>query len=94
MREANEKYAKVIRRLRLCFGISLRELADAAGVSHQYITNIELGGRKCTENERRLILDAFEKITAKRRNQAAMLAASLDVCRECLPDIAEEAGDE
>ena len=77
----------VLRRLRLAHGVSLRELATAAGVSHQFISELELVPKARTEETRELICAAFEDIIAKRTEQTAALQRDLLRLKPCLLDL-------
>ena len=80
----------VMRCLRLKHSISLRELSDAAGVSHQYMSDIELGKygkREVCETQMRY---AFEKVIEQRSRRNTELAADYAGCRDRLLDTAME----
>jgi len=64
----------IMRHLRLEHGVSLTALAAAAGVSVQRISEIETFGG--TENNVRLIQQAFETVIEQRKSAAAELEAA------------------
>ena len=53
----------VMRRLRIKYGVTIRELARAAGVSHQYISKLELGSR----HDIAVVQRAFERVIEERK---------------------------
>ena len=61
------KSKTVMRSLRFTHGVSIKELADAAGVSSQYISSVELGtayGKNLT-----IVQKAFETLIEKKSRQ-------------------------
>jgi len=64
----------IMRHLRLEHGVSLTALAAAAGVSVQRISEIETFGG--TENNVRLIQQAFETVIEQRKSATAELEAA------------------
>lgn len=81
-----------MRYLRLSYNIRLDELAQAAGVSHQYISDIELQKRPATPGDRRLVERAFEIVIQNRRKQIDRLAEECSAGRSCFLDPIEEEG--
>ncbi len=80
----------VMRCLRLKHSISLRELSAAAGVSHQYMSDIELGKygrREVCETQMR---HAFEKVIEQRSSRNSALSADYAGCRDRLLDYIAE----
>lgn len=65
---------RYMRLLRLEYNISLKELAIAAGVSSQYISDIELGKYHPTASVNRLIDKAFENVIHQRIEQLVRLS--------------------
>jgi len=55
------------RELRLRCGISLQEMADAAGVSQQLISKVELGDGELTPSHEWMLINAFEVVAASRK---------------------------
>ncbi len=80
----------VMRFLRMKYGITTRELSAAAGVSQQYISDMDLG--KCGRSYTCELLaqKAFERIIEQRRGQAAELSAEYAGLRDRLLDIIAE----
>ena len=67
----------LLRSLRLRYHIRLDELAQAAGVSHQYISDLELEKRRATPGDRRLVERAFDIVVQNRRKQIDRLAEEI-----------------
>lgn len=80
----------LMRSLRLRYKIRLDELAQAAGVSHQYISDLELEKRPATPGDRRLVERAFEIVVQKRKEQVDRLAEECSAGRSCFLDPIEE----
>ena len=82
-----------MRLIRLKYGIPARELAEAAGVSPQYITGLELGDYTGRYNYRRrgepMIQKAFERAAANRAEQARRLSEDIARHRGRLLDFME-----
>ncbi len=70
-----------LRRLRHRYGMSLTELARAAGLSNQYISWAELGKTAATPTLEARLSCAVEKIIALRRENAAGLEQDYLACR-------------
>lgn len=73
MTERNE-----YRTLRLRHGISLRELAQAAGVSAQLISAIELEEGRWTPGNKEMLQRAFAAVAVRRREQLDALEKDLE----------------
>ena len=82
----------LMRSLRLRYKIRLDELAQAAGVSHQYISDLELEKRPATPGDRRLVERAFEIVVQKRKEQVDRLAEECSAGRSCFLDPIKEEG--
>jgi len=86
--------ATVMRLLRIKHGITARELAEAAGVSQQFISDLEFGkyfGRyECAASAESLVRKAFEAVAENRAQQVCGLLADLSENRSHLLDIKEE----
>lgn len=80
----------LMRALRLRYKISLDELAQAAGVPHQLVSDIELGKQPATPGNRRLAARAFENAIQKRKEQIGRLAEDYSAGRFLLLDETEE----
>ncbi|MCL1835821.1 MAG: helix-turn-helix transcriptional regulator [Oscillospiraceae bacterium] len=84
----------VMRCLREKYGITTRELAEAAGVSQQYISDLELGRYIDRYDYRKsgvpLILRAFEIVATIKAQQVCGLLADLTGNRSRLLDYMEE----
>ena len=65
------------RELRLRYGISQAELAQAAGVSRQLITQIELEADRQSRGHEAMLRRAFAAVIASRRGQLASLEREL-----------------
>ena len=65
------------RDLRLRYGISQAELAQAAGVSRQLITQIELEADRQSRSHEAMLRRAFAAVIASRRGQLASLEREL-----------------
>lgn len=75
--------------LRLRYGVTLAELAQAAGVSRQLLSAIELEPARQTPYHEALLRLAFRRVTARRRERAQALERALDRC-PCMFAPAEE----
>jgi len=88
------KKVTVMRSLRDKYGVSARELADAAGVSQQYISDLELGRYRERYDYRKsgepLVQKAFETVAAARKEQAWQLSEDLANNRHRLLGFVEE----
>lgn len=82
-----------MRYLRLRYKIRLEELAHAAGVSHQYISDLELGKRPATPGDRRLVERAFEIVVQDRKKEIDRLVEDCSTGRSCFLDPIEEGTD-
>ena len=67
------------RALRLRHGIPLRELAQAAGVSVQLISAIELEKERWTPGNEELLQKAFAAVAVRRREQLDDLEKDLEL---------------
>lgn len=74
----------LLRDLRQRYHIPLMALAQAAGVSHQLISDLELEKRPATPGERRLVERAFEIVIQDRKEQQERLAEEFSAGRSCL----------
>ena len=90
--------ASIARRLREKYGISIRELAGAAGVSLQYISDLELGKYAGLYEYRLsgapLMQKAFEGVAAERAELAHRLSGDLGKYSSRLLDFVEDGNDE
>lgn len=66
-----------LRELRLRYGISQAELALAAGVSRQLITQIELEEERQSRGNEAMLRRAFTAVIASRQSQLAALEQEL-----------------
>ena len=84
--------ARYMRILRFQYGISTRELAKAAGVSQQYLSNIELGRYNCKLTAKHLTMmqNAFEKVIKQRAEQVRELSETYAANRNRLLDLVME----
>ncbi len=82
----------LLRSLRLRYHIRLDELAQAAGVSHQYISDLELEKRRATPGDRRLVERAFDIVVQNRRKQIDRLAEEFSAGRSYFLDPIKEEG--
>lgn len=71
------EYECLSRRLRAKYGITLRELSQAAGVSFQHISRIELEESYHTAGEECLLQKAFLAVATKRHEEADRLKADV-----------------
>lgn len=69
------------RALRLRHGIPIRELAEAAGVSVQLISKIELEPERQTPGHAALLANAFETIIRQKQKQTLRLAEDFAASR-------------
>ena len=76
--------ATIMRLLRIKYDISTKELADAVGISQQYVSYIELGKHGQNESCALLMQKAFEKIIVQRKNHIAGLSNSFAINRDRL----------
>ncbi|MDR1132273.1 MAG: helix-turn-helix domain-containing protein [Oscillospiraceae bacterium] len=81
---------RYMRLLRMKFRITAQELADAAGVSQQYISDIELGRYGRNASCGLLMQKAFEKVIEQRSRQVSELSAAFAVYRDRLLDYTAE----
>ena len=83
-----------MRRLRHKYAISARELAEIAGVSQQFVSDLELGKYAerydCTQRGEPLMQKAFECAAANRAEQARQLAGDISMYRHCLLELSED----
>lgn len=79
-----------LRALRHRHGIQLTELADACGLSNQYISRAELGLIPATPRLERQLLSALEVVIAHRANTARALEQELPSLRGRLLERAVE----
>lgn len=77
-------YQRVMRFLRLKYGISLVELGRNAGVSHQYLSDIELGLIQHTRGRESIVKLAFEKTIERRQAELSELQDEYDCNAERL----------
>ena len=75
-----EKHICRARALRLRYGISLAELADAAGISPQLISKIELEGERQTLGHEKRLRRAFAAVIDRRRARLDALERELIDC--------------
>ncbi len=68
------------RALRLCYGISLAELAEAAGISPQLLCKIELEPRRQTPGHEKRLKRAFALLIDRRRARLDALERELADC--------------
>jgi transcriptional regulator with XRE-family HTH domain len=84
----------VMRILRHRYKITTRELAEAVGVSQQYMSDLELGKYLGIYDYRKsgepMVLLAFEAVAAGRQGQAGQLPGLLAKYRHSLLDFVEE----
>lgn len=81
---------KKMRVLRLAHGISLAELAAAAGVSAQWLSEAELSPRPHTAGTQKLIQAAFEQVLLRRKQELARLEAQYRKHQDSLFELVEE----
>jgi len=74
-----------MRFLRIKYGITLPELANAVNVSHQYISEIELG-HECG-NSLELMQKAFEVVISQRNKRFQELSADFSDNRDRLLEL-------
>ena len=80
----------ILRLLRIKYGITLNELAKAAGVSFQYVSDIELGKYSVSKSSKLLMQKAFSKVIAQRFVQLRRLSEAYENNRHCLLDFVPE----
>ena len=80
----------ILRLLRHQYGITLKEFAEAAGVSSQYVSDIELGKYKVSKSNEYLIQKAFEKVISQRFLQTWRLSEAYVDTRHRLLDFLTE----
>jgi transcriptional regulator with XRE-family HTH domain len=78
-----------MRFLRIEYEITLRELANAAGVSVQYVSEIELQESCRTKKAERLMQKAFEAVISKRGENTKDLKKAFFASRNSLFSIME-----
>jgi transcriptional regulator with XRE-family HTH domain len=79
-----------MRLLRLQYSIALTELANAAGVSKQYLSGLELGEYAATENAIKLVQLAFERLIKTRAVRTRALKTAYSGSREQILEFAED----
>lgn len=77
---------RIIRMLRIKYGISVLELSRASGVSRQRLTQIELNPYESTPYHKELMRSALREVIACRKQAAASLEADLDAYGDRLLD--------
>gem|GEM_PF-2778159 len=82
----------IMRILRQKYSISLRELAEAANISLQFISVIELGVYPATDTIKAQIVTAFERIIEKRAEVLQDLTVDFNLYRDKLLDFVEDNG--
>jgi len=86
--------ATIMRQLRHKYGITIRELAEAVGLSHQFVSDLELGKYTGRYNYRQsgvpLMQKALESIIGNRAAQAQRLSEDFERNRHRLLDYMEE----
>ena len=70
-----------LRALRLRHGVQLTELADACGLSNQYLSRAELGLIPATPRLEKQLLGAVETVIARRADTAQALEQELQPLR-------------
>ena len=87
------KGVMVMRTLRHRYGITIRELAEAVGVSHQYVSDLELGKYTGRYDFRHsgipLMQAAFERVVDNKAEQARRLSEDYGKYRHSLLDFVE-----
>lgn len=81
----------MMRRMRAEYGITLRELAAAAGTNYRLISKIELGRSVASPWCLRLAKRGFEGVIARRTEQNQALANHYSAYKDCLLDSVAEA---
>lgn len=79
-----------MRLLREKHGVSIYELGRCGGISHQRLSQIELGMGTATIHLTRLVETAFASLIAERRRELAALEADFQTYRKCLLEFVEE----
>lgn len=82
-----------IRALRLRHGITLEELAEAAGVSNQYMSRAELRQTAPTWSLEKKCEEAMEQIISRRRESAQTLEAEYRSIKGYLLELTKEGQD-
>lgn len=83
-----------MRLLREKHGVSIYELSRCGGISHQRLSQIELGTGNVTVHMNRLVETAFARLIAARRREVAALEKDLRIYRKHLLDFVEELEDD
>ena len=76
-----------LRALRLRHGVQLTELADACGLSNQYLSRAELGLIPPTPRLEKQLLSALEVVISHRANTAQALERELELLRGRLLEV-------
>lgn len=76
-----------LRALRLRHGVQLTELADACGLSNQYLSRAELGLIPPTPRLEKQLLSALEVVISHRANTAQALERELEALRGHLLEV-------
>ena len=79
----------IMRILRHKYNISLRELAEAAQLSLQYISIVELGAYTATDSTKTQIAEAFMRIVERRTEVLQDLTVDCEYYRDKLLDFVE-----
>lgn len=78
-----------LRALRLRHGVQLTELADACGLSNQYLSRAELGLIPATPRLEKQLLGAVETVIARRADTAQALEQELKPLRGRLLEVSD-----
>jgi transcriptional regulator with XRE-family HTH domain len=84
----------VMRRIRTECGVSLKEMEKLTGVSHQYLSEIELSEGRKSAGAETLARKAFEAVIAERTAGAIYLSRLYDENRAHILDFAPLCGEE
>lgn len=88
------RMVRKFRLIRLRHRISCAELAKAAGVSPQRISQLELDLTYCSRKTEALLEEAFGEIVRCRARELELLRADFERSRSSLMDPVEEVNDE
>lgn len=82
-------YDRVMRGLRLKYGVSCRELAESVKMSRQRIVQIEMMPEKSTGYQLAMVQTAFEKVILQRRAQVNALEEDYNAMKNSLLEYQE-----
>ncbi len=75
--EDSLSYGSYLRKLRIKRGLTIKELAEQIGISGQYLSEMERGGRKCLNDEKTAAITDALKLTECEAIRLAFLSEKI-----------------